>query len=97
VAVFGLGRLLHLAFEISAGQIVEQQIVSGAEEVFPAGLQVREERGAMRVKAVQTFVEAILGGQGEVLVEQLIHRAGKKPVAMQMPLAARADPLAHGQ
>ena len=89
MAVFGFGRLGHLTFKVGAGQIVEQQIVGGAEEVLPAGLQVQEERGAVRVDAIQTFVEAILGGDGEILAEQLIHGAGQKPAAMQMPLAAR--------
>ena len=97
VAVFGFGRLLHLALEISAGQVVEQQVVSGAEEIFPARLQMREERRPVRVNAIQTFVETVLGRHGEVFVEQLVHRAGQKPAAVQMPLAARSDQLAHRQ
>ena len=56
-----------------------------------------EELGAVRVNAVQTFVEAVLGRHGEILVEQLIHRAGQKPVAVQMPFAAGRDELADGE
>lgn len=56
-----------------------------------------EERGAVRVQAVQTFVEPVLGGHGEVLVEQLIHRAGDEPATVQMPFAAGGDELADGE
>jgi hypothetical protein len=89
--------LLHFAFKISAGQVVEQQVASGAKEIFPARLQMREEFSALRVNPVQTFAEAVLGGDGEVFLEPLVHRAGQKPAAVPMPLAARSRPLAHGQ
>ena len=56
-----------------------------------------EERGAMRIDPVQTFVEAVLSRHGEVFREQRVHRAGQKPAAVQMPLAARSDQLAHRQ
>ncbi len=79
VAVFGLGSLLHLTLEISAGQVIEQQVVSRTEEIFPAPLQVAEEGSPMLVKPIQTLVKTVLGGHREVLLQQLIHRAGKKP------------------
>jgi len=89
--------LFHGALEIRAGQIVKQQVIGGAEEILPARLQMREECGAVRVQAVQTFIESVLGGHGEVFVEQLVHRAADKPAAVQMPLAAGSHQLAHGE
>ncbi|HEY5503529.1 MAG TPA: hypothetical protein VIK28_00100 [Sedimentisphaerales bacterium] len=38
-----------------------------------------------------------MAATAKIFIEQLIHRAGQKPVAVQMPLAGRSDPLAHGQ
>jgi hypothetical protein len=90
VAVLGFGRLLHFPLEIRAGQVIEQQVIGRAEEIFPARLQVREERRPVFVNPIQTFVEAVLGRDGEILVEQLVHRAANKPPAVRMPLAARS-------
>jgi hypothetical protein len=89
--------LLQLAFEASAGQVIEQPVVSGAEELFPARLQMREEFSPVCVNAVQPFIAAVLGRHGEIFLEQLVPRAGHKPVPGQVPLAARSDPLAHRQ
>jgi len=47
------GNLLGLAFDIRAGQVVKQHFVLRAEEVLPAGLQVREQSRAMRQQTVQ--------------------------------------------
>ena len=97
VAALGFGRLFHLALEIGAGQIVEQQVVSGAKEVFPPRLQMREKGRPMRVQVVEAFVEPVLGGHGEIFLQQLIHRAGEKPTTVQMPLAAGSDQLADAE
>lgn len=91
------GRSLPFPLAIGAGQSVEQQVVGGPEEVLPARLQMREELGAVSVDAIQTIVAAVLGGQGQVFVEQLVHGAGPKSATVEMPLAARSDPLAHGE
>lgn len=56
-----------------------------------------EERGAVRIDNIETFVEAVLGGDGEVLVEELVHGAVEKPAAVQVPLAAGRDELAHSE
>jgi hypothetical protein len=77
--VLGFGRLFQLALKVSAGQVIEQQVVSRAKQVLPAGLQMREERRPVLVNAVQAFVETVLGGHREVFVQQLVHRAGNKP------------------
>ena len=95
--MFGLGRFFHFAFEIRAGQVIKQQVVSGPEEILPAPLQMREQIGAVPVNPVQTFIEPVFGRHREIFLQQLIHRAGKKPLAVQMPFAARSDQLAHRQ
>jgi len=40
VAKPGLGNFLSLAFDIAAGQVLEQHFVLGGEEVLPSSLQM---------------------------------------------------------
>ena len=42
VAALGFGILLHLAFEVRAGQVVEQYFEIGGEQVGPLLLQINE-------------------------------------------------------
>jgi hypothetical protein len=91
VAVLAFAVLRRLAFEIGAGQIVEQHIEADIEQHPPALLQRGEQRLVVRQQLVQTAIKGLALGDGEVLAEQISHGAAIEPIAVQSPLAARIN------
>jgi hypothetical protein len=90
----GKGRT---ALEVSAGQIVEEHVEGGTEEIFPAGLQESEQVGLVGEQAVQAAIGIVLGDEGKIFAEQIAQRGAQKPFAMQAPFAARIDEPISGE
>lgn len=63
----------RVAFEVGAGQFVQDEVEFGTKEVLPAGVQVAEERLAMVQQAVKAAIEVVLGGEGWVIAEKVGH------------------------
>ena len=91
VAKLRFGNLRRLAFDIRTGQVVEQHFVTGAEEILPPRLQVREQRRAMLQEAIQHEVKLVFAAPVEGGPEQIAHRTTIIPLAMTAPLAARGN------
>lgn len=75
----------------TAGQVVEEHVEGGAEEILPASLQMREQGPAMFQQPIQHGRELILAAPRKIRAEQIAHGAAVIPVAMTAPLAARGD------
>lgn len=84
-------RERRIALEIGAGQVVEQDLVGGVEEVAPSIVEVGKQRLLVIKQAVMATVEGVLGGQGEVTTQKIGQRRVVEPMAMQTPFAARVD------
>ena len=83
-------------FKIGAGQVVEQHLEFGAEQIHPALTQMGKQRLFVRQELVEAAVESILLRQHEIRAQQVCHRALFKPLPVQTPLAAGIDqPVAH--
>jgi len=67
--------LIHLAFEVGAGQVVEQNFEIGFEQIRPFFLQESKQVLFMFKNPIQTTIQSIFVGDGEVGRQQLIHRA----------------------
>ncbi len=92
VVVVARGR----GFEIGAGQVVEQNLELGAEQIRPALTQMGKQRLFVRQQLVVAAVERVLLRQREIRAQQVRHRALFKPLPVQTPLAAGIDqPVAH--
>jgi hypothetical protein len=76
---------------VGAGQIVKQHIEIRIEQVAPARHQMREQRVFVLQQEVMAGVELVRLSQPEVRPQQVGHGAVAKPIAMQLPLAARRD------
>jgi len=82
-----------IAFEVRAGQIVEQHLEIGLKQILPAITQKREEVLLVRGQLVQATIETIGKHEREILAAQVTHRALIEPLPMQPPFAARRDQL----
>ena len=92
VATFvALGQIRGVDLEISAGQIVEQHVEIGVEEIAPAPRQMREQRVLVREQQVVADIELVRLGQAEIRSQQIGHGALAEPLAIQPPLAAGFD------
>ena len=81
-------RAVGIDLEVGAGEVVEQDVVSGAEESRPAILEVGEEFFPMLQKSIVTAVEGVFGGDAEVVIEEVGHGAAVEPGTVETPLAA---------
>jgi hypothetical protein len=79
----------RLGLEIRAGQIVEQEIEAGVEQVAPAARQMIEQRLFVFQQPVVAAIELVDLGQPEVGAQQIGQRGPFEPFPMQPPLAAR--------
>jgi hypothetical protein len=86
-----LGQIGRVHFEIRAGQIVQQHVEIGVEQVAPALRQMRKQRVLVREQEVVAGIELVRLGQAEVRADEIGHRAVAEPFPMQPPLAARRD------
>ena len=84
-------RERRIALEVGAGQVVEQHLVGGVEEIAPSIVEVGKQRLLVIEQAVMAAVESILGGQGEITTQEIGQRRVVEPMAMQTPFAARVD------
>jgi hypothetical protein len=82
-------RKRRLGLEIGAGQIVEQQIETGVEQVAPAARQMIEQRLFVRQQMIVAAIELVDLGQAEVSAEKIGERGPFEPFPVQPPLAAR--------
>jgi len=78
-------------FEIGAGQIVEQHVEGGVEQIAPALGQMREQILFVSDKQVVTGIELVRLGEAEVGTQEIRHGAVEEPLAMQPPLASRRN------
>ncbi len=86
-----LRQIRGVDLEISAGQIVQQHVEIGVEEIAPALRQMREQSVLVREQQIVTGVELVRLGQAEIRSQEIGHRAVGEPLAMQPPLAAGFD------
>ena len=85
-----------ITFEIGAGQVVEQYIVPGLEQIPPALRQKTEQIASCAPAACPGSDTASALHQGIALAQQLAHRTVPIPLPMQPPFAARIhQPIAH--
>ncbi len=81
----------RIAFKVSAGKVVEKDVIRGVEQIRPALLQVGKQIGLVFAELVEAAVERVLGRDRVVLAEQVGHGAVLEPVAVEPPLAARVE------
>jgi hypothetical protein len=80
----------------SAGQVVEQNLETGAEQILLALSQVAEQRALEWQHLVQAAIQRVLRYQRIILAEKIPHRALLEPLPMQPPFAAGINqPVAH--
>ena len=91
VAVPGLGDLLAQSLEVGAGQIVQQHVKRRVEQRLPLLGDELAEGIFVLEDPVQAAIESILAGHREVHLQQLVHGAAQKPLAMDAQLAAGID------
>lgn len=91
VAELRFGNFPGLAFDIRAGQVVQQHFIFGSKEILPALLQMREQRWTMFQQTIEHEVKLILAAPMKIRPEQIAHRALVIPLAMTTPFAARRD------
>lgn len=91
VAAVGFGHGVGVALEISAGQIVEQQVEGRAEEILPLLGEGLFEGGLVGEQPVQTAIEPVLVGHAGIGVEQHVHGALGKPFFVDEEFAARGE------
>ena len=84
-------REWRIAIEVGAGQVLEQHLVGGVEEISPSIVEVGKQRLLVIEQVVMAAVEGILGGQGEVTTQNIGQSCVVEPMAMQTPFAARVD------
>ena len=77
--------------EVGAGQIIEQHIEVGIEQIAPASDQMREQRFLMLQQQIVAGIELVFLSQTKVRHEQIGHRAVAEPFTVQPPLAPRRD------
>ena len=84
-------RERRVGLEVGAGQVVEQHIEGGVEEIAPAPDQMVEDRLLVGEQPVMAAVELVAFRQAGILAQQIGERTAVEPVAMQPPLAARRE------
>ena len=77
-----------MAYHIGAGQVIQQHVEAGVEQVLPALAQVAEQRVLVRQQTVVAGVELVDLGQCGVAAEQVGERGTVEPLPIQLPLAA---------
>ena len=60
VAELRFGNFFGLAFDIRAGQVVQQHFIFGSKEILPALLQMREQSWTMFQQTIEHEVKLIL-------------------------------------
>src|SRR5205823_8722895 len=91
MAELGFGNFLRLALDVSAGQVVKQHFISGAEEILPARLQVSEQSRAMLQQTVEHQVKLVFAAPMKIRTEQIAHGTAVIPLAMTTPFGARSN------
>jgi hypothetical protein len=79
----------RFGLEIGAGQIVEQDIEGGVEQIAPALRQMIEHGLLMRQEKIVAEVKLMALGEREILPEKIGERALAVPFPMKPPFAAR--------
>lgn len=81
----------RVGFEVGAGQVVEQHVEAGIEQVTPALLQMPEQRILMGQQAIMAGVELVDLRQIGARAQQIGERGAVEPLPVEPPLAARQD------
>ncbi len=95
LAAFGQVRCIDL--EVGAGQIVQQHVEVGVEQIAPAPDQMREQRFLVIEQQIVTGIELVLFRQSEVRAQEIGHRTAAEPLPMQPPFATRRDQSVAGE
>jgi hypothetical protein len=72
-----------IAFEVGAGQIVEQHIEPGSKQILPLLLQVPEQASLVLKQVIMAAVKLVYLADGTVFTEQVAYRTVFKPVPVQ--------------
>jgi hypothetical protein len=88
-ALVALRHVGGVDLEIGAGQIVEQHVEVDVEQIAPAGHQMGEQVRFVRQQKIMAGVEFVWLGQAKIRSQKIGHGTAAKPVAVQLPLAAR--------
>jgi len=91
IAALVLFVLRQRGFEVSARQIVEQDIEADAEEILPALGQMIKQRPLVGEHFVEAAIQRILLHQRIARTEQIAHGTLFKPQPVQAPFAAGID------
>jgi hypothetical protein len=86
-----LGKIGSVHLEIGAGQVVEQHVERGVEQIAPALGQMREQSLFVSEQQIMAGIEFVRFRKPEVGAEEIGHGAVEEPLAMQPPFAARRD------
>jgi len=76
MTVPGFGVLLHRAFEVRAAQVIEQHFEFRLKQIGQLLAQPQEQFRLMFQHPIQTAIQAIFLGHGEVRSQQCIHGGG---------------------
>ena len=90
-ALAAFRQVRGIDLEVGAGQIIQQHVEVGVEQIAPAPDQMREQRFLMLQQQIVTGIKLVLFRQAEVGSQQVGHRAAAEPLAMQPPFAARRN------
>ena len=83
--------------EVGAGQIVQQHVEVGVEQIAPAPDQMREQRFLVLEQQIVAGIKLVLFRQSEVRTQEIGHRAVAEPLPMQPPFATRSDQPVAGE
>lgn len=79
----------RVGLEVGAGEVIQEHIEAGVEQIPPAAHQVIEHRLLVLEQPVVTGIKGVNVGQRGIGPQHIAQRAVLKPVPMQSPLAAR--------
>lgn len=81
----------HGGFEVGAGQVIEEHLEAGVEQVAPALAQMPEELLLVRQQQVEAAIERVILRRPFADPEQIGQRCRREPMPMQPPFAARRE------
>ena len=94
----GIGFLVRrVAFAVGAGQVVEEHVELGAEEIAPALAQMGEEGVLVCEQTVPAAGEGVVRGQAFIPAEPISAGGGAKPVPGPSPFAAGGEQTVESQ
>ena len=97
MTILGFGVLFQRAFKVRTGQVVEQHFEVRLKQIGPLLAQPQKQFLLVFQHSIQTAIQAVFLGHGEVRSQQCIQGGAQIPLAMHTKLAARIQPSVHPQ